>query len=219
MAHKPRLDLDQIQQRNISRIYSFRFGFLIFSTNQNAQNERSFILRFLYMIGYMDGWISDQTDTVLYGWMSTSSKVNKIEIIFLNIAEINFIFNEPKWKWASWKPFKVWIEFNDSKRREVGKDFLSSNNIHDATATTTQTLNTIFKSGPFPASFLFIFVFSIQLIINKCSINFADDWSRTADLWYRKRPLYQLSHNHFPTLNTIKSKEKISEILKFNFEN
>ena len=172
MAHKPRLDLDQIQQRNISRIYSFRFGFLIFSTNQNAQNERSFILRFLYMIGYMDGWISDQTDTVLYGWMSTSSKVNKIEIIFLNIAEINFIFNEPKWKWASWKPFKVWIEFNDSKRREVGKDFLSSNNIHDATATTTQTLNTIFKSGPFPASFLFIFVFSIQLIINKCSIKF-----------------------------------------------
>ena len=29
-----------------------------------------------------------------------------------------------------------------------------------------------FKSGPFPASFLFIFVFSVQLIINKCSIKF-----------------------------------------------
>ena len=28
------------------------------------------------------------------------------------------------------------------------------------------------KSGPFPASFSFIFVFSIQLIINKCSIKF-----------------------------------------------
>ena len=28
------------------------------------------------------------------------------------------------------------------------------------------------KSGPFPASFLFIFVFSVQLIINKCSIKF-----------------------------------------------
>ena len=25
--------------------------------------------------------------------------------------------------------------------------------------------------------------------------NFADDWIRTADLWYRKRLLYQLSHN------------------------
>ena len=26
------------------------------------------------------------------------------------------------------------------------------------------------------------------------NINFADDWIRTADLWYRKQPLYQLSH-------------------------
>ena len=25
-----------------------------------------------------------------------------------------------------------------------------------------------------------------------------DDWIRTADLWYRKRPLCQLSHNHCP---------------------
>ena len=30
---------------------------------------------------------------------------------------------------------------------------------------------------------------------------FANDWSQTADLWYQKRPLYQLSHNHFPTAN------------------
>ena len=51
-----------------------------------------------------------------------------------------------------------------------------------------------FKNGPFPASFFFVFVFSIQLTVNKCSIYFANDWIRTADLWYRKRPLYQLSH-------------------------
>ena len=25
---------------------------------------------------------------------------------------------------------------------------------------------------------------------------FADDWIQTTDLWRRKRPLYQLSHNH-----------------------
>ena len=43
--------------------------------------------------------------------------------------------------------------------------------------------------------FFFIFVFSIQLIVH---INFADDWIRTADLWFRKRLLYQLRHNHFP---------------------
>ena len=34
------------------------------------------------------------------------------------------------------------------------------------------------------------------------NMNFADDWIRTADLWYWKQPLYQLSHNHnhFPFL-------------------
>ena len=30
------------------------------------------------------------------------------------------------------------------------------------------------------------------------NINFADDWSQTADVWYPKQPLFQLSHNHFP---------------------
>ena len=34
----------------------------------------------------------------------------------------------------------------------------------------------------------------MQLTVYKCSINFADDWIRTADLLYRKQPLYQLSH-------------------------
>ena len=51
-----------------------------------------------------------------------------------------------------------------------------------------------------PTSFLFIFVFSIQLIAR---INFADDWIRTTDLWCRMRPLYQLHHNHFPTLKQV----------------
>ena len=27
---------------------------------------------------------------------------------------------------------------------------------------------------------------------------FADDWIQTADLWYRKQPLDQMSHNHCP---------------------
>ena len=29
----------------------------------------------------------------------------------------------------------------------------------------------------------------------------ADDWIRTRVLWYRKRPLCQLRHNHFPLAN------------------
>ena len=32
------------------------------------------------------------------------------------------------------------------------------------------------------------------------NINFADDWIRTADLWYRKQLLFQLSHNHCPDI-------------------
>ena len=50
------------------------------------------------------------------------------------------------------------------------------------------------------SKFFFIFVFSIQLTLNNCSVyKFADDWIRTADLWCRRRPLYQLSHNHCPS--------------------
>ena len=47
-------------------------------------------------------------------------------------------------------------------------------------------------------------------------INFADDWNRTTDLWYRKRPLYQLSHYHFPTLYIIMTVAIIS--LRFSIE-
>ena len=35
---------------------------------------------------------------------------------------------------------------------------------------------------------------------NFFNINFADHWIWTMDLWYWKRPLYQLSHNHCPTI-------------------
>ena len=60
------------------------------------------------------------------------------------------------------------------------------------------------KMGHSRPLFFFIFhLFNTQLTVyNNCSIliNFADDWIRTADLWYWKRPLYQLSHNHFPFL-------------------
>ena len=46
--------------------------------------------------------------------------------------------------------------------------------------------------GPF-------FVFSIQLTLNKRSVlKFANDWIRIADLWCRKRPLYQLSQTTAP---------------------
>ena len=39
--------------------------------------------------------------------------------------------------------------------------------------------------------------------VNIFNINFADDWIWTADLWYWKQPLYQLSHNHFPNRHIV----------------
>ena len=63
-------------------------------------------------------------------------------------------------------------------------------------STSLNNVTFIFKIGPFPASFSFIFVFSIQY---KSTYKFCDDWIRTADLWCQKQPLYQLRHNHFPT--------------------
>ena len=53
-----------------------------------------------------------------------------------------------------------------------------------------------FKIGLFPASFIFISSFPYSW--NYVDLKFADDWIRTADLWCRKPPLYQLRHNHCP---------------------
>ena len=63
-----------------------------------------------------------------------------------------------------------------------------------------RTILYFFKKWAIPGLFFIIFVFSIQLTVNKYSINFANGWIRTADLWYRKQLLYQLSHNHCPTI-------------------
>ena len=67
----------------------------------------------------------------------------------------------------------------------------------------TEFENIIAKNGPFLTSFFFIFVFSKQVTVNKCSINFADDRNWTADLWYQKQPLYQLSHDHCHEIENI----------------
>ena len=55
--------------------------------------------------------------------------------------------------------------------------------------------------------FLYFRLFNTQLRVNKCSMYsnfFADDWIRTVDLWYWKRPLYQLSHNHCPVYHDVR---------------
>ena len=69
--------------------------------------------------------------------------------------------------------------------------------------------------------FFFIFFFAIQLTVNICSTNFADDWIWTVNLWYRKRLLYQLRHNHCPFLVCFMltlSKQKRTKVWEQNQE-
>ena len=51
------------------------------------------------------------------------------------------------------------------------------------------------KKLAIPGLFFLIFVFTIQLTGK--NVQYKNDWIRTEDLWCRKRPLYQLSHNHY----------------------
>ena len=72
----------------------------------------------------------------------------------------------------------------------------------------------VFLFGTFPASFFFTFVFSIQLMVH---INFADDWTRTAYLWCRKRLLYPLHHSHGPRGSVLFcSQTAVSALAKVN---
>ena len=47
------------------------------------------------------------------------------------------------------------------------------------------------------------------------NINFANDWIQTADLWYWKQPLYQLSHNHCPRTGKLMYKSGINILPDF----
>ena len=52
-----------------------------------------------------------------------------------------------------------------------------------------------YKKWDIPGLFFFFFrLFNTVDSKQMFNINFADDWIRSADLWYWKRPLYQLSH-------------------------
>ena len=82
-------------------------------------------------------------------------------------------------------------------------------NIHTFTHQSHSVI-VFFNMGHSRPLFLYFRLFNTQLTVNKCSINFADDWIQTADLWYWKRPLYQLSHNHCP-------KQYLLNFLSVNF--
>ena len=52
--------------------------------------------------------------------------------------------------------------------------------------------------GHYRPLFLYFCLFNIVVSKQMFHINFADDWIRTADRWYWKRRLHQLSHNLCP---------------------
>ena len=55
-----------------------------------------------------------------------------------------------------------------------------------------------FLSGHSRPLFLYFCLFNTVDSKQMFYKNFDNDWIQTADLWYWKRPLYQLSHNHCP---------------------
>ena len=63
-----------------------------------------------------------------------------------------------------------------------------------------EIINFFLKNGPFRPLFLYFCLFYKQLTVNICSIKVANCWIRTRALRYRKRPLYQLRHNHIEML-------------------
>ena len=60
-----------------------------------------------------------------------------------------------------------------------------------------QNVNVFLKMGHSRHLFLYFDLFNSWHCL--CSLKiFADDWIRTSDLWVRKQPLCQLSHNNCP---------------------
>ena len=61
-----------------------------------------------------------------------------------------------------------------------------------------------FFKWPNPGLF-FLYFRLFNTVDRKCLIYiFADDWIQTTDLWSQKRLLYQLSHNHSPSVRNFK---------------
>ena len=59
--------------------------------------------------------------------------------------------------------------------------------------------------GHFRPLILYFSPFQYSWELTMFNINFANDWIWTADLWSWEQPLYQLSHNHCPFNNFVKT--------------
>ena len=73
-----------------------------------------------------------------------------------------------------------------------------------------------FWGGHFRSLFLYFRLFNtVYSEKNKCPLQkVADEWIRTADIWCRKWPLYQLSHNHCPCKELFMLHSYLSDLMK-----
>ena len=105
---------------------------------------------------------------------------NSFNEIFVVLLQYLFKFNR-LYDQFFWNNGKYWFELQHS--------FLQSNN----------TLRMFFKWAIPGLFFLYFCLFNTVDSIQMININFADDWIRTSDPWYRKQPLYKLHNNNCPT--------------------
>ena len=88
---------------------------------------------------------------------------------------------------------------------QVFKDWTSLHEWEQQYLKSISSPTVFLENWAIPGLFFFIFVFSIQFWTKLIVNNIADGCIQTADLWYWKRPLYQLSlsHNHCPPAPTV----------------
>ena len=115
----------------------------------------------------------------------------------LNIALGLFISSCSR-KTAWWRPLCCWLKSQNINKYFSHFCWFFPKKFKKLPNQVTLTPKINWFNVPFPASFSFIYAFSIELTVNQCFYKIAHDWIRTADLWcrIRNRRLNQLSHNH-----------------------
>ena len=105
---------------------------------------------------------------------------NKNEPYTVSFCLFSFFSNKILWKkWYSSLGFK-----------------LGPSNLKPFDSLRVKCNDVFLKNGPFPVS-VSLFLSFLQIIGNIGSIKVANNGIRTTDLWCRKRPLCQLSHNRW----------------------
>ena len=99
---------------------------------------------------------------------------------------------------------QFWLKSPDqsrtSRRRKRSKGKDADKHVINLRLHCTE-LKVVYNWSHWAIAILFSLCSSFQCNLQcKSKIKFANDWIRFVDLWHWKRPLYQLSHKHCPTI-------------------